>query len=366
MKYKISEKRAAFLSKAFFEYSFKENVLDRELLEEINEPIELDFIAKNHNYDDGNDLLLAIVTHPYCDISTVKMILHRADVEGYLTDAERSGDFELIKAIITHLDNGFYKHEKFYYDPVSDPGALSFDVEELKKYIKEDAVLFNKPRGKKLETSFADNFHRRDLKFYNGTIKTIKTSQALKLITDRCNFIFKVPEGDFRIVKDNTIKSFIDCYTFPAGIKDRFGANEKELRKVIMQPDLVIENDDILVVLFLFNSQALQLENAATNVSTMMRNEFFYIPAFIEIVAVEENFDKIARIKHSDTWFAVSKGMQVKINDVENLKFLKLIFVEKGGVLFSFSVVSDQRQNLDNEVIKNLISNCSFGYFSKS
>jgi hypothetical protein len=51
--------------------------------------------------------------------------------------------------------------------------------------------------------------------------------------------------------------------------------------------------------------------------------------------------------------------MQVKINDVENLKFLKLILVEKGGVLFSFSVVSDQRQNLDNEVIKNLISNCS-------
>lgn len=359
MKYKISEKRAAFLSKAFFEYSFKGNVLDRELLAEIKEPIELDFIAKNHNYDDGNDLLIAIVTHPYCDISTVKMIFHRADVEGYLKDAERSVDFQLMRAIITHLDNGFYKHEKFYYDPNSDPDALSFDEEELKKYIKEDAVLFGKSKGKKLEASFADNFHHRNLKFYNGTIKTVITSQGLKVTTDRCNFIFEVPEGDFRIVKDNTIKSFIDCFSFPTGIKNRFGVSAQQLRKFMIQPDLVFENDDILVVLFLFNNQALQLENALTNVSTMMRNEFFYIQAFVEIVAVEENFDKITRIKHNDTWFAVSKGMQVKISNQENLKFLKLIFVEKGGVLFSFSVVSDRLENVNNEVIKSLIDNCS-------
>ncbi|WP_286895154.1 MULTISPECIES: DUF4274 domain-containing protein [Sphingobacterium] len=359
MKYKISEKRAVFLSKTFFEYSFKGNELDREVLAAITEPIELDFIAKNHNYDDGNDLLLAIVSHPYCDISTVKMIFHRADVEGYLKDGERSGDFRLIKAIITHLDNGFYTHEKFYYDPASDPAALSFDAEELKKYIREDAVLFGNPRGKKLETSFADNFHRRNLKFYDGTVKTAIVPTGLNVKTGGCNITFKVPEGNFKIVEESTVKNFIDCYTFPAGLKESFGVSEKQLKKVIIRPDLVIENDELLLVLFLFNSKALQLENALTNVSTMMRNEFFYLQAFVDIVGVEENFGKIARIKHNDTWFAVSRGMQVKISNQENLKFLKLILLEKGGIVFSLSVVSDQIENLDNEVIKNLINNCS-------
>ncbi|MNJ94117.1 hypothetical protein D3C87_118040 [compost metagenome] len=359
MKFKISKKRADFLTKVFFEYSFKGNGLDREVLAGITEPIELDFIAKNHNYDDGNDLLLAIVTHPYCDISTVKMIFHRADVEGYLKHGERSGDFELIRTIIAYVDNGFYKDEKFYYDPAGDHDALSFDAGELSKFSNNDAVLFGKPKGKKLEASFADDFHRRNLNFYDGAVKTAITPTGINVTAAKCNFIFKVPEGNFKIVEESTVKNFLDCYTFPAGLKDSFGVSEKQLRKVLIWPDLVIENEELLLILFVFNSKALQLENALTNVSTMMRNEFFYIQAFVEIVGVEENFEKITRIKHHDTWFAVSKAMQVKISDLGNLKFLKLILVEKGGILFSFSVISNQIEKLDNEVVKNLISSCS-------
>jgi len=58
MKCKVSEKRAEFLREKFFEYSFKVINLDQETFDNISEPIELDFIAKNHNYDDGNVILL--------------------------------------------------------------------------------------------------------------------------------------------------------------------------------------------------------------------------------------------------------------------------------------------------------------------
>lgn len=360
MKYKISKKRAEFLSDTFFEHSFKENVFDIKLLAEITEPIELDFIAKKHNYDDGNNLLLSIVNHPCCDISTAKMILHRADVEGYLKKGEGSGDYKLVHTIISHMNTGFYKHEKFYYDPKNDPETLTFDEEELKKFIKNDSVIFGKPKGKKCEISFSDNFHRRNLKFYDGTITIVSNSDGLCVKAANYNFIFKVPEEGFRKVEENTIKDFIACYTFPSGLKDLSGVSERQLRKVIIMPNLVIENDEILLVLFLFNSRALQLENALANVSTMMRNEFFYIQAFVEIVAVEADFEKIIRIKKNDVWFAVSKVMQVKINNVENLKFLKFILVEKGGILFSFLVISDQLEKLEEKLIKDLIHNCSF------
>ncbi|GEM63950.1 hypothetical protein SF1_19320 [Sphingobacterium faecium NBRC 15299] len=44
MKYKVSEKRAEFLREKFFEYSLKGVDLDQETLNNISEPIELDFI----------------------------------------------------------------------------------------------------------------------------------------------------------------------------------------------------------------------------------------------------------------------------------------------------------------------------------
>lgn len=85
MKCKVSEIRAEFLREKFFEYSFKGVDLDQEIFDNISELIELDFIAKNHNYDDGNVILLLIINNPNYYLSTAKMILFRKDIDGLLT-----------------------------------------------------------------------------------------------------------------------------------------------------------------------------------------------------------------------------------------------------------------------------------------
>ncbi|WP_428986803.1 DUF4274 domain-containing protein [Sphingobacterium faecium] len=50
----------------------------------------MDFIVKNHNYDDGNEILLNLIKNPNCDLSTVKMIFFRADIDGFLTSKDKT------------------------------------------------------------------------------------------------------------------------------------------------------------------------------------------------------------------------------------------------------------------------------------
>lgn len=118
---------------------------------------------------------------------------------------------------------------------------------------------------------------------------------------------------------------------------------------------MIIENENLIFALFVFNSKSLLLENGVTNVSTILRNEFIYIQAFFQIAGVEENFDKIKRIKHNDNWFALSKGMQIKVENLQNEKYLKILLVEKESLLLYFLIISDSIENLENEIIRNLI-----------
>ena len=348
MKYSISEKRRNFLKDKFFEYSFKEIDLDTKTLNSISEPIELDFISKNHNYDDGNEILFQIVNNPHCDFSTVKMIFFRSDLDGFINSRKDSIDESLIKSIIKNCEQNFYKEEKFYYNREDDNGVLEFDLDKGLSLFPSS--LFGKAKGKKVEPNFAEKFSKR--KISNSEIEIQNLNKTLKILSKNFTFEYSFPEG-FEKIEKNELDNFIKNYKFPENLE----INESQLKKAIIKPELTIKKNDLLIVLFVFDSKPLMLENSLTNVATILRNEFVYIQAFLQIIGVEENFEKIKRIKHNENWIALSKTMQIKIENIKNEKFLKLLLLEKSGLLFHFLIISSKTENLENETIKNLIIN---------
>ena len=81
----------------------------------------------------------------------------------------------------------------------------------------------------------------------------------------------------------------------------------------------------------------------------------FTFKLFIQITSVEENFNQIRRMKLKDDWLALSKAMKVKISNLKSQKYLKFLFLEKDGLLFHFSIVSNSLKNIQNESIQNSI-----------
>lgn len=354
MKYKIPENRIQFLREIFLEYSFKGIDLDTKALDQISESIELDFIAKNHNYDDGNNILLHIINNPNCDFSTAKMIFFRSDLDGFLKTNKKSDDYELISSIIQNCNNEFYKTENFHYNPSEDSEILEFDFDIAKNIFP--SALFAKAKGKKIEPDFAENFQKRNISTINEKVSIHKKPDKIVVSNKRLSFEFDFPEN-FKTIQDNVIEKFIKEYKFPDNLEKTFGISEIQLRRVIIKPELIIEDKNLIIALFVFNSTSLLMKNAVTNVGTIMRNEFVYVQSFFQITGVEENFDKIKRIKYNDNWFALSKGMRIKIENLQNEKYLKLLLVEKDGLLFYSLIISDLIENLDNDIIQNLIIN---------
>lgn len=352
MKYKISENRANLLREKFFEYSFKEISLDKETLNNITEPIELDFIAKNHNYDDGNEILIEIINNPNCDLSTVKMIFFRADVDSFLTKNKTSEDFLLISNIIENCNKDFYKFERFYYDPKEDSYILDFDLESAKLVLPK--ILFGKPKGRKIEPNFAEFFNQRRIS--ESQINIEKCAKNIIISSDNSFFKYSFPNG-FELVDDKVINQFVENYKFPQNLKSTFSISEKQLKKAIINPEIVLRNDNTLIILFAFNAKPLKIENALTNVATIMRNEFSYIQAFLQIIGVEENFDKIKRIKFEANWIALSKRMQIQIEKIKYSFYSKLLLIEKCDILYHFTIVSDSVENLENNILVEKIIN---------
>ena len=352
MKYKVSVKRAEFLREKFYEYSLKGIDLDLDTLNKITEPIELDFIAKSHNYDEGNDILLNIINNPNCDLSTVKMIFFRADKDGYLAQNEESDDFVLISKILENCKNNYYKNERFYYNPEEDPYILAFDLDKENYFLPK--ILFSKPKGRKIEPNFAEFIKLRIIPKSDLNIEKL----ADKITISSANTIFKYSFPDkFKIIGEEEIKHFIENFKFPQNLKSKFSISDKQLKKVVLNPQVVLKNDSTSIIVFVFNAKPLRMENATTNVATILRNEFSYVQAFFQITNVEENFDKIRRIKSNENWYALSRGMQVKFENFQKEKYLKILITEKSNLLFYFTVFSNSIENLDEEIIQKLIIN---------
>ncbi|MGE8535173.1 MAG: DUF4274 domain-containing protein, partial [Chryseobacterium sp.] len=161
MKFKVSEKRAAFLAHHFLNYSFEGRELDIKTFSTIQEPIELHYIAQNHNYDNGNDLLKHIINHRQCDISTARMIFFRSDIDGFIKDKNNCEDTDLITSILKNFEKNFYSQELFYYHPDQDPDSLHFDRQEFINQYQSVDTLFSNPKGKRVEPSFTETFHQR-------------------------------------------------------------------------------------------------------------------------------------------------------------------------------------------------------------
>lgn len=354
MKYKVSPKRADFLREKFFEYSFKNIELDVKELESITEPIELDFIVKNHNYDDGNEILIYILNNSNCDLSTVKMLFSRADVEGYLNDIEKCFDRDLLNVLKQNCENNFYKSEKFYYNPIEDTNALDFEVDIAKKVFP--LILFTKPKGKKIEPTFAEFISRRSLSFMKRKVEIIKKSDQVKFSSENLRFEYNFPVN-FISVSDLSINQFFNKLQFPEYLKKLYAVSESQLKKVIVKPEIVISNDEITIGLFVFNSEPLYLVGSITNAATILRNEFSYIQAFFKIIEVEENFEKVKRIKKFDTWSALSKMMKIKFENLQFETYLRIYLIEKDGGLFYFFASSLVPTNLADDILENLIIN---------
>ncbi|MDR3025056.1 DUF4274 domain-containing protein [Chryseobacterium sp.] len=358
MKFNVSEKRAAFLAHNFFNYSFEGRELDLRIFQSIGEPIELQYIAQNHNYDNGNDLLNLIINHPKCDISTAKMIFFRSDIDGFIEHKNNCGDTDLITSILKNFENNFYSRERFYYNPDQDPDSLHFDRQKFLNQYQSAEALFSKPKGKRIEPSFAQAFHLRNLKFYEGNTTITSKDGKFLLTTPHNEILFQIPVG-FVPVNDKRYNDFFTSWKFSENLEKRFDTSDKVLKKVLIKPQLIVENEDFIIVMNIFNSQPLQLIGSVTNVATILRNELVYLEAFVDIVGVEDEFTKFKRIKHDNAWFVSTKVMQIKVVNIESFYFLKLLLVEVEGILFSLFIITSNLDKFIKEITSEIINSFS-------
>ncbi|RKF37138.1 hypothetical protein BCY89_05665 [Sphingobacterium siyangense] len=208
MKYKVSQKRAAFLAHQFFNYSFEGRELDFKTFQTIDEPIELQYIAENHNYDNGNELLNLIINHPKCDASTAKMIFFRSDIDSFIADKNNCCDTDLITSILGNFEKDFYSQELFYYNSEHDSNSLHFDHQEFLAHHPSAEGIFSKPKGKKIEPSFAQAFHQRSLKFYGRDFSIFNDDEKVLLKTPHKVVYFKHPL-DLFLLKMNYMMIFL-------------------------------------------------------------------------------------------------------------------------------------------------------------
>lgn len=153
----ITSKRTEFLEKEFYELSFRDKKLNRNTFDAITNPAELFYIAHNHNWDDGTELLSWIISSPICDEGVAKLIFWRTQPFDYMefslnTVEEWAKDvLELILNIIENFNSEFYKNKTIYYNPIEDQGGPSNINEKVlnAKWIIPEALM--KPtEGKKI------------------------------------------------------------------------------------------------------------------------------------------------------------------------------------------------------------------------
>lgn len=347
MKYKVSDKRAEFLKKNFYEYSFKDIEPDFSIIDSIKEPIELHYIANNHNWDDGTELLIRIINNPNCDISTAKMIFWRSDVEGFISDSMKSDNSELINQILKNFEKDFFITQFFYYNPLEDPQSMFCDISHC-EIINKQTKLFSNSCGKKLESNFTEKFNLRNTKYCDNQIKIDCTEYAITIQTNSNNLVYNYPDK-FNLINQNIVDSFIDEFYFPDYLKDVFSITEKQIRKVLIRPKLTLVNDNTYILMFVFNAKPLYLIDSITNVSTIIRNERYYLQGFINIKGIEPEFDKVKKVKRYETWLGISKILVFEYS--ENTYYLKMVYLERDNLLYSFYIVSDEYEKLNVEHI---------------
>ena len=129
MDYTVSDDRLALLQANFFEFSFEGRQPDRAVFDTIVNPVEYHLIAGNYNWDDGAEVLTWIIESPLCDKGTALMIFWRAQPDFYtqflsVEEADYEAEvYQLVRAIMSKWEAGFYQTSHIAYDPTADPMA---------------------------------------------------------------------------------------------------------------------------------------------------------------------------------------------------------------------------------------------------
>ena len=127
----LSKQQTDFFKDNFFEFGFAGKEPDRKSFEKIEKPAQLHYLADIYNWDDEIDVLDWIISSPVCDKGTALLIFWRAEPDYYTkfeNEDEAGTDKEiylLLRKIITNWQSGFYKKERFRFDPI----AEEYDVD---------------------------------------------------------------------------------------------------------------------------------------------------------------------------------------------------------------------------------------------
>ena len=127
----ISKERADFLTEQFYELSFDDRLPDRKLFNTIQKPEELHFLADQHNWDDGVELLEWIIDSEFCDEATARLIFWRSQPEFYteFIAEKEAGSFAdvylLLRKIVKNVESGVYKKRELEFNPLTDVGSPS-------------------------------------------------------------------------------------------------------------------------------------------------------------------------------------------------------------------------------------------------
>lgn len=127
----LSKQQTDFIKSNFLELSFVEREPSRQAFEKIETPAQLHYLADMYNWDDGTEVLDWIISSPACDKGTALLLFWRAEPDYYTRfNDESEADihketFSLLRKIVTKWQTGFFKKERFSYNPM----AEGYDVE---------------------------------------------------------------------------------------------------------------------------------------------------------------------------------------------------------------------------------------------
>lgn len=121
-------------------------------LKKLKTPEELQLFANYHNRGGGEYAYRWVIENPKCDRGTALMVYWMTDPVDFYKEYAKEDEvpahaydmYETMKEIEKRIKSGFYKNQKFKYDPVAG-GNLSkaFDPSELKQPIPKEMFEFN-------------------------------------------------------------------------------------------------------------------------------------------------------------------------------------------------------------------------------
>ncbi|MGO4291732.1 DUF4274 domain-containing protein [Chitinophaga sp. RAB17] len=125
--------------KQFIDENFYEgfgNLIRKEKFNQLTTPQELHYLAEQHNWDDGVDVLQWVVESEQCSEATALMLFWLAQPREFIKykltftfgNIHENQVFQLIKTILENFTKGVYKKTDIHFDPVTVNGFPPLQV----------------------------------------------------------------------------------------------------------------------------------------------------------------------------------------------------------------------------------------------